>query len=125
VRYGEPTYDEMMIGFLDYVVERPREVAKVAPEIFATYEGRYDLGNNRNYIVSREGDKFFGQASGNPKREIFAVSEVKFSIPEIEAELTFVKNEKGEVVELLYERNDAVLHCKRMKDDAPVQKQRQ
>jgi len=24
VRYGEPTYDEMMLGFMDFVVERPR-----------------------------------------------------------------------------------------------------
>ena len=122
VRYGEPTYDEMMMGFLDYVVERPREVVRVAPEVFATYVGRYDLSNNRTYVVSREGDKFFGQATGNPKRELFALSEVKFSIPEIEAQISFVKNEKGEVVELLYERNDGVLHCKRVKDDAPSEK---
>ncbi len=124
VRYGEPTYDEMMMGFVDYIVEKPREVAKVPLETFATYLGRYDLGNDRIYIISREGDKFFGQATANPKRELFAVSETKFSIPEIEAQITFVKNEKGEVVELLYERNDGVLHCKRMKDDAPAEKQK-
>jgi Copper type II ascorbate-dependent monooxygenase, C-terminal domain len=123
VRYGEPTYDEMMMGFLDYVVEKPREVARVPIEVFAAYVGRYDLGNNRTYTIGRDGDKFFGQATANPKRQLFAMSESAFSIPEIEAQITFVKNEKGEVVELLYERNDGVLHCKRMKDGAPAEKQ--
>lgn len=98
----------------------------VAPilEVFATYQGRYDLGNDRTYIISREGNRFFGQATANPKRELFAVSETKFSIPEIEVQITFVKNEKGEVVELLYERNDGVLYCKRTKGDAPAEKQK-
>lgn len=122
VRYGEPTYDEMMMGFLDYVVEKPREVTKIAPQVFASYSGRYDQGNGRTYIVSREGDRFFGQATGNPKRELLAVSEVKFSIPEIEAEISFVKNEKGEVVELLYERNEGILHFKRVKDETSSEK---
>jgi hypothetical protein len=124
VRYGEPTYDEMMMGFIDYVVERPRVIANVAPEVLASYVGRYDLGNNRIYTIIKEGDKFFGQATANPKRELFAVSDVKFLLPEIEAQITFVKNEKGEISELLYERNEGVLHCKRIKDDAPAAKQR-
>jgi hypothetical protein len=122
VRHGEPTYDEMMMGFLDYVVEKPARIAKVDHKVFDGYVGRYDLGNNRTYAIIRDGDKFYGQATGNPRREMFAVSDSVFSIPEIEAQLTFVKGEKGEIKELLYERGDGVLHCKRVKDEAPATK---
>ena len=118
VRYGEPTYDEMMMGFLDYVVEKPPTPAKVAAEVFDAYVGRYDMGNNRTYTVTREGGRFFGQATENPQRELFALSEVKFMIPEVDSQITFVKDEKGSVVEMVYEQGDRVIRCKRVKDAA-------
>ncbi len=116
VRYGEPTYDEMMMGFVDYVVEKPRQLARIDPQIFDSYAGKYDFGNNRPYFVTREGNRYFGQAPGNAKRELFPVSETKFFVPEVESQITFVKDEKGEVVELVYEQNDRILRCKRVKD---------
>ncbi|MGE0128233.1 MAG: thiol-disulfide isomerase [Blastocatellales bacterium] len=116
VRYGEPTYDEMMMGFVDYVAEKPKQLAKIDPQVFDTYAGKYDFGNNRPYFVTREGSRYFGQAPGNPKRELFPAAETKFFIPEVEAQITFVKNEKGEVAELLYEQNDRVTRVKRVKE---------
>jgi mono/diheme cytochrome c family protein len=118
VRYGEPTYDEMMMGFMDYVVERPAGLAKVSPKVFDAYVGQYDTGNKRIYTITREGDRYFGQATGNPKRELFAMSDVKFSIPEVDSVVTFVKNEKGEVTEMLYEQNDRTNRWKRAGETA-------
>jgi hypothetical protein len=116
VRHGEPTYDEMMMGFMDYVVEKPAALAKVEPKVLESYVGQYDFGDKRTYTVTREGDRLIGQATANPKRDLFAVSETRFSIPEVESLITFVKNEKGEVVELIYEQNDRVIHCKKIKE---------
>ncbi|MGE0882163.1 MAG: cytochrome c [Blastocatellales bacterium] len=118
VRYGEPTYDEMLMGFVDYVAERPAQLAKIDPKVFDENAGKYDFGNNRPYFITREGNRYFGQAPGNPKRELFAISATRFSIPEVEAQITFVKDDKGEVVELVYEQNERVVHCKRMKESA-------
>jgi hypothetical protein len=116
VRYGEPTYDEMMMGFIDYVVEKPAQLATVAPQVFDSYVGKYDFGNNRTYIVTREGARYFGQGPGNPKRELFPVSATRYFIPEVESQITFVRDEKGEVVELVYEQNERAIHCKRLKE---------
>jgi hypothetical protein len=116
VRHGEPTYDEMMMGFVDYVVEKPTPLAKVEPVVFDAYVGKYDFGNNRPYFITREGGRFFGQAPNNPKREFFPASETRFYIPEVESVVTFVKDEKGEVVELIYDQNDRQLRCKRVKE---------
>ena len=118
VRQGEPTYDEMMMGFMDYTAEKPQNLARVDPKVFDTYVGKYELGNNREYVVSREGNRYFGQGTKNPKRELFPASETRFFIPEIESQITFVKDEKGEVVELLYDQNEVQRHCKRVKENA-------
>jgi len=116
VRHGEPTYDEMMMGFMDYVVEKPAALAKVDPKVLESYVGQYDMGNKRTYTVIREGDRLYGQATANPKRDLYAISDTKFSIPEVESLITFVSNEKGEIVELIYEQNERVTRCKRIKD---------
>jgi mono/diheme cytochrome c family protein len=117
VRQGEPTYDEMMMGFMDYTAEKPQTLAKVSAQVFDTYVGTYDFGNDRQYLVTRDGDRFFGHGAKSPnKRELFAASENSFFIPEVEAKITFVKDEKGDVVELLYEQNEGVRHCKRVRE---------
>ena len=67
-------------------------------------------------MVSREGNRYFGQGAKNPKRELFPASETRFFIPEVESQVTFVKGEKGEVLELLYEQNEGLIHCKRIRD---------
>lgn len=115
VRQGEPTYDEMMMGFMDYTAEKPQTLAKIDPKVFDSYVGKYDFGNPKNlYSVTREGNRYFGQAPNNPKRELFPASETSFFVPEVESRITFVKDEKGEVVELVYDQNERLRHCKRV-----------
>jgi mono/diheme cytochrome c family protein len=116
VRHGEPTYDEMMMGFMEYVAEKPKQPARIDPQVFDTYAGKYDVGNNRAIIVTREGNRYFSQTPSGLKPEMFAVTETKFSIPDFEEQFTFVKDEKGEVIELLAEENGRVVRCKRVKE---------
>jgi hypothetical protein len=116
VRQGEPTYDEMMMGFMDYTAEKPSALAKVDPQVFDSYVGKYEFPNKTVYSVTREGDRYFGQAPNNPKRELFASSATSFFIPEVEAQITFVKDEKGEVTELAYEQNENVRRLKRLRE---------
>jgi mono/diheme cytochrome c family protein len=116
VRYGEPTYDEMMMGFMEYVTEKPKQLARIDPQVFDTYAGKYGVGNNRAIVVTREGDRYFSKAPIGLKREMFPATETKFSIPDSEEQFTFIKDEKGEVIELLVEENGRVVHCKRIKE---------
>jgi mono/diheme cytochrome c family protein len=118
VRQGEPTYDEMMMGFMDYIAEKPQTLAKVDPQVFDAYVGKYDFGNNRTYSITREGNRYFGQGLNNLKRELFPATEARFLIPEVESQITFVRDEKGEVVELIYEQNERQNHCKRVREAA-------
>ncbi len=118
VRYGEPTYDEMMIGFMDYASEWPALV-KVDPVVFADYVGKYDRGEGRIIVVVREGDKLINiAADGKTKLELAPIGKDKFRMLDTENEVTFVRNEKGEVIERLIEFDGGAFRNKKIKDVA-------
>jgi len=52
-------------------------------------------------LVTREGDRLMTQATGQVKIEIFPDSETKFFPRVIEAEITFVRDAKGQVTQLI------------------------
>jgi hypothetical protein len=118
VRYGEPTYDEMMMGLMDYVAEKPKQLARIEPQVFDTYAGKYVFGGNNLCFVTREGNRYFAHEAGRSKHELFPATETKFVVPEVDAQITFVKDEKGEVVEILVEQNDRFIRGKRVKEGA-------
>jgi hypothetical protein len=45
VRFGDPTYDEMMVGYFDYLpAARVRQVAKIDRKAYDEYAGDYAVG---------------------------------------------------------------------------------
>ena len=118
VRYGEPTYDEMMIGFMDYASEWPATV-KVDPVVLADYVGKYDRGEGRIIAVVREGDKLINiAADGKTRLELAPIGKDKFRMLDTENEVTFVRNDKGEVIERLIEFDGGAFRNKKLKDAA-------
>jgi mono/diheme cytochrome c family protein len=115
IRWGDPTYDEMMIGWLDYVVDRPRDhvIARVDPRVYDSYAGQYQFGPGFTLTVTRDGDRLMGQLTGQPVIEIFPESDTHFFLKVIDGELDFVKNDKGEVTELVFNSNGRVLRGKK------------
>jgi hypothetical protein len=100
VRFGEPTYDEMLVGFIDFAREKPveRPIAKVSPQVLDTYVGEYAAGLGPKFTVTREGSTLHFILPGNPALPATAESETRFYFKEVEgASLSFIKNEQGEV----------------------------
>src|SRR5262249_11508 len=112
----------MMIGWITYVVNRPKEraVATIDPRILDRYAGQYQFAPNYALTLTREGDKLMGQAPGQPKVQFFPESETKFFLKVIDADLTFVKNEKGEVTEAIFNMNGRSMHAKKVESTGPV-----
>ena len=102
VRYGEPTYDEMMLGFMDFVSETPT-VAQVDPKVLDSYTGKYEVRPGVFATVTREGDSLFVQLPLQAKMQFLPMSESKFFLKYSDVDLTFVKNDKGEVAEAVLE----------------------
>jgi D-alanyl-D-alanine-carboxypeptidase/D-alanyl-D-alanine-endopeptidase len=98
-------------------VEPPkvRKAIKLDPKIFDAYVGEYQLAPNFILTFSREGDKFFTQATGQGKFEIFAETEIDFFLEVVDAQVTFVKDDKGQVTQVTLRQNGANQPAKKIK----------
>jgi hypothetical protein len=100
-------------------VESPRErvVAKVDPEVYDAYAGRYEIAPGLVLSVRREGDRLLGQATGQGEAELFPESETKFFLKVVDAQVTFMK-EEGKVTHLVLKQGGRETQAKRLADEA-------
>jgi len=116
IRHGTATFDEMMIGFVDYIIPKPREriIAKVNPASFDAYVGKYEIDPTAFISIVRVGDKLYAEADGK-RVELYPISETVFFSQNTESELSFAMNEKGEVSGFVVTQNDKLVRAKRIK----------
>jgi serine-type D-Ala-D-Ala carboxypeptidase/endopeptidase len=76
------------------------EVVELDPAVLDAYVGEYELVPNFILTVSKENDQLFVQATGQDKAEVFPASETRFFYTIVEAQITFVKDESGQVMHL-------------------------
>jgi len=97
--------------------EEPKEkaAAKVDVKIYDTYVGKYELAANVVFTVQRKEDKLMVQLTGQPFFEVFPESETKFFYKVVDAQLTFVKDDKGGVKALILHQNGLNQEAKRVK----------
>lgn len=72
-------------------------IANVDPSIFDQYVGKYKLHDNTIVTILKENNKLFAWPSDQSKLEMLPVSETDFVIKELNARLSFVKDETGKV----------------------------
>jgi len=65
------------------------------------YRGQYQLVPGFVITVTTEGERIFGQATGQPRFELFPQSETVFFLKVVDASMEFTLNEKGDVVSAL------------------------
>jgi CubicO group peptidase (beta-lactamase class C family) len=89
----------------EYELPQERQVAEIDYRICDAYIGQYQLDTNFVIGISKEENHLFGQGPGQPKFELFPESETKFFLKIIDAQITFIKNDKGEVREMILHQN--------------------
>lgn len=73
----------------------------VDSKLFDGYLGKYQLAPTFVIAVTREGDHFFVQATGQPKLEIFPESAHDYFLKVVDAQITFVTDTNGRTTELI------------------------
>jgi len=83
------------------------EAKKIDPSVFDAYVGNYALDERPGFILSitRDGDRFFSQATNQAPVEIFAASESTFFLKVVNAQLTFHREADGSVNRLTLHQN--------------------
>jgi len=72
-------------------------IAIIDPAILDNYTGKYKLNDNIVVTLTKENNKLFAEPTNQPKVELFPLSETDFIIKELNAKISFVKDENGKV----------------------------
>ena len=109
-----------------HLIENKYELAKFEPpkehkaikldsRIYDAYVGQYELAPNFIIAITKEGDGLFAQATGQSKFEVFPESETEFFYTVVDAQITFVRDEKGQVTHLVLHQNGRDIPGKKIK----------
>ena len=75
-----------------------RKRAPLPASTFDRYVGGYELRPSQTLSITRDGERFFAQLTGQPRFEIFPSGEREFFLDAVEAELSFEVDAKGHAV---------------------------
>jgi murein DD-endopeptidase len=82
-----------------------RKAITLDPSTYDAYVGQYELTPEFVITVRREKNGLSIQATDQAKLDIFAESQTRFFLTVVDAQITFVRNEKGEVSHLILHQN--------------------
>lgn len=85
----------------NYELPKERKAIKVDPKILDAYVGEYEASAELLFVITKENEQLYVEATDRPKVKIYPESETQFFMTIVDAQITFVKNEKGEVTELI------------------------
>lgn len=96
-------------------VELPRDgtPVPVPSDRLAAYVGSYRADAETRFVVSQRGDRLFGQRPGRPEVELVPEADGVFYVPGTEFRKIFVRDGRGEVVELLDRRKGTDVRWRR------------
>ncbi|HEX4958287.1 MAG TPA: serine hydrolase [Lacibacter sp.] len=92
---------------------QPLAVIKVDPALLADYTGAYQLAPNFILTITQEGDTLFGQATGQGKIGMEAISPVRFKAKGVDAQVEFKKDASGKTVALVLYQNGREIEGKK------------
>jgi CubicO group peptidase (beta-lactamase class C family) len=100
--------------------EKPEEAKarteiKLDPKVYDSYVGQYELTSGFTITVTKEEDRLFAQMTGQDKFELFPESEKDYFLKVVDAQVTFVKNDKGEVTQLVLHQGGRNMSCRKIK----------
>ena len=82
-----------------------RKTVKVPAKVLQSYVGQYALGFFAKFTITLEDGELWAQLTGQDKYRIFPESETKFFYRVVDAQITFVKDDKGKVTTLVLHQN--------------------
>lgn len=84
-----------------------RTEIEISSDILDRYVGEYALAPEFVITVTRDADSLFAQATQQGKFQVYPESETKFYYKIVDAQISFIEDESGEVVSLILHQNGA------------------
>jgi serine-type D-Ala-D-Ala carboxypeptidase/endopeptidase len=101
--------DDIAFHLLDsanaLVAFRSEAQRQVSPEKLEAYVGEYQLAPAFSIVITREGEKLFGQATGQGRFQLYSRSEDDFYLRVVEARVVFERDAAGKVTGMVLHQN--------------------
>ena len=98
-----------------YTIPEKKKEVKLDAMALAQFVGEYELAPTFKITITIKNDALVAQATGQPPFDLFAKSENVFFVKVVDAEVEFVKNDKGEVVSLILHQGGQNIPGKKIK----------
>lgn len=85
------------------------------PKTYEVYTGDYELAPNFIITITLEEGKLMGAPTGQPKAELYPTSATEFFLKVVDAQVTFVKNEQGQVTQLILHQGGRDMPAKKIR----------
>ena len=89
-------------------------VAEIDPQVYAGYVGEYELRPGFTLTITVDGDRLFGQASGQGRAELFPESETVFFLKVVNAKVVFEPGDDGRASGLVLSQGGQEIAGKRI-----------
>jgi CubicO group peptidase (beta-lactamase class C family) len=103
-------------------VPKAHAEAQVDSKLYDAYVGVYELAPAFKITVTREADRLYGQATGQGRFQLFPESPTEYFLKEVDAQITFEKDDKGVVRQLVLHQGGADQPARKVSDVVPVRK---
>ena len=97
---------------------RPFEIRRtvaVDPKVLESYVGTYESPTAVRGTIRLEGDRLFGQVTAQSEFQLYPESETEFFCRRVDVQMTFTRNEKGEVTGLVLHQGGRDIAVNRVK----------
>jgi CubicO group peptidase (beta-lactamase class C family) len=95
---NEASSNENINRWLETRRAEAHKAIKLDAKVYDAYVGQYQIGDNPSFAILNEGGRLMRQ--GRSKFELFPETETTFFAKAVDAQLTFVKDDKGQVTEV-------------------------
>ncbi|MEO6302313.1 MAG: serine hydrolase [Bacteroidia bacterium] len=92
-----------------------RKIANVDKKIYQKLTGEYELQPGFILTVTTDGNQIFSQAADQDKNEIYPESDYNYFLKAVDAQIQFIKNEKGDVISLIFLQGENKMLGKKIK----------
>ena len=94
---------------------KERKEIKLDAKVLDAYVGEYQFVPGVSITITHEGDQLFAQLTGQGKIELFAETEKDFFFKVANVQISFVKDDKGQVTQLVLHQNNRDQQAQKIK----------
>lgn len=96
----------------------PKKTITLDSSVIDGLVGNYEAAPGVNFTITQENNRVYAQITGQEKVEIFSQSDTSFFYRVVDAEITFVKDNNGQVVGLVLHQLGVDVPAKKITDDS-------